>query len=105
HTARPKHEELIRHMRKILEWGGILAAVVLIAFGVGAIVAGLSGRSTVSDNLSQEQIVGTPDMTPSAIKAEAQKAGLSNVDLPTCSVANQPIDNGERARCFAAYMR
>jgi hypothetical protein len=92
-------------MRKILEWGGILAALVLIVFGVGAIVAGLNGRSTVSDNLKQEQIVGTPDMTPSAIKAEAQKAGLSNVDLPTCSVANKPIDNGDRAHCFASYMR
>ena len=78
-----------RHsMRKILELGGILAAVVLIAFGIGAIITGLNGRSTVQDNLKQEQIVGTPDMTPSGIKASAQKAGLpANVDLPTCSVA------------------
>jgi len=93
-------------MRRILELGGILAAGVLIVFGVAAIVVGINGRSTVQDNLQQEQIVGTPDMTPSAIKAEAQKAGLpSSVDLPSCSVANQPVDNGSRALCFAKYMR
>src|SRR6185503_20233831 len=27
------------------------------------------------------------------------------VDLPTCSVAGKPVDNGARARCFAQYMR
>ena len=93
-------------MRKILELGGIVSAVVLIAFGIGAIITGLDGRSTVQDNLKQEQIVGTPDMTPSAIKESAQKAGLpASVDLPTCSVAGQPVDDGDSARCFASYMR
>ena len=93
-------------MRKFLEFGGILAAGVLIVFGIGAIVVGINGRSTVTDNLQQEQIVGTPDMTPSAIKAEAQKAGLPSSDrLPSCSVANQTVDSGSRALCFAKYMR
>ena len=93
-------------MRRILELGGILAAVVLIAFGIGAIVNGLDGRSTVKDNLEQEQIVGTPDMTPHAIRASAEEAGLpAGIDLPTCSVAGEPVNNGERARCFASYMR
>jgi hypothetical protein len=93
-------------MRKVLELGGVLSAVVLITFGIGAIISGLNGRSTVQDNLRQEQIVGTPDMTPSAIKESAQKAGLpASVDLPTCSIAGQPVDDGDSARCFASYMR
>jgi hypothetical protein len=32
------------------------------------------------------------------------KAGLKNVDLPSCDVAGKPIDTGLRARCFAQYM-
>ncbi len=90
---------------RVLEWGGFAAGAVLVAFGVVAIVLALNGRSTVTDNLKQEKIVGTPDMTPSAIAKEVKDAGLTGVDLPTCSVANEPIDSGSRARCFAQYMR
>lgn len=50
-------------------------------------------------------IVGTPDMTPSGIAKEAKAAGLTNVALPTCSVAGQSIDTGGEAKCFASYMR
>ena len=92
-------------MRKSLEIGGFIAAAVLIVFGSAAIVLGLNGRSTVHESLKLEQIVGTPDMTPKAIAAEAQKAGLKGVALPTKSVAGQAIDNGSKARTFAAYMR
>jgi hypothetical protein len=92
-------------MRRLFEIGGIVAGVVLIAFGIAVIVLALNGRSTVHSNLSDERIVGTPDMTPEAIAQEAKEAGLTNVDLPDCSVAGEPIDNGSRARCFAAYMR
>lgn len=91
--------------RRLFEWGGIAAGVVLIAFGIGALVMGIQGRSTVNDSLSKEKIVGSADMTPSAIKTEAAQAGLTNVDLPTCNVANQPINDGSSARCFAQYMR
>lgn len=91
--------------RRTFELGGIIAAAILIAFGIGAIVMGANGRSTVHSNLKQEQLVGTSDMTPSAISGEARKAGLKNVALPTCSVADKAIDNGSRARCFAQYMR
>jgi hypothetical protein len=92
-------------MRKFLEIGGLVAAVVLIAFGIGAVVIGAQGRSTVHNNLKAEQIVGTPDMTPAGIKGEAAKAGLKNISLPTCSIANQAVTNGSQARCFAQYMR
>src|SRR5262249_27242828 len=74
--------------RGILEWGGFAAGVVLITFGVVAIVMGFNGRSTVGDSLKQEKIVGTADMTPAAIKAEATKAGLdvNAIDMPTVAV-------------------
>jgi hypothetical protein len=43
-------------------------------------------------------------MTPSAITAEAEKAGLKNLDLPTCDVAGDSIDTGSEAQCFSQYM-
>ena len=94
-------------MRRAFEYGGFVAAVVLIAFGIGAIVMGVNARGTVHDTLAQEQIVGTPDMTPQAIKAEAKQAGLdvSTISFPTESVAGLAINNGDRAHTFAGYMR
>ena len=91
-------------MRRVLQIGGLVSGVVLVAFGVVVIVLAVQGRNTVHDELQQQQITGTPDMTPEAIKGEAAKAGLKNVSLPTCNVAGKPIDNGSRARCFAQYM-
>jgi len=93
-------------MRRILELGGIFSAIVLIAFGIGAIATGMNGRSTVKDNLQQEQITGTPDMTPAGNKKTAAAAGLdSSIALPTCTVANKTVNDGASARCFASYMR
>ncbi len=93
-------------MRKLFEIGGLISAAVLIAFGIAAIVMGFDGRSTVQSSLKQEMIVGTPDMTPAAIKAEAKKAGLSaNLSYPTMAVAGKTINTGDRARAFASYMR
>lgn len=89
----------------ILKYGGVAASIVLIVFGIASIGIGAAGHSTVRDELAQQKIVGTADMTPSAIKAEGQKAGLKNVDYPTCSVAGKAIDTGARARCFGQYMR
>jgi len=93
-------------MRKFLEIGGVVAAAVLVAFGIAAIVMGVNGRSTVRDSLTLEKIVGTPDMTPAAIKEEATKAGLpASIALPTVDIAGKPINSGDRARAFASYMR
>jgi hypothetical protein len=93
--------------RKVLEIGGVMAAIVLVAFGGAAVVMGFQGRSTVSDNLKTQQLKGTPDMTPAAITAEAKQAGLdvSAIPIPSCSVANQAIAGGSSARCFAQYMQ
>ena len=93
-------------MRKLLEWGGVAAGAILIAFGIVAIIMGVNGRTTVRDSIKQEQIVGSGDMTPVAIAAEAKQAKLpSTIALPTCTVAGKNVVNGTTARCFAQYMR
>jgi hypothetical protein len=93
-------------VRKIFEIGGIAAGIVLIAFGIAAIVLGVNGKNTVASSLKEQAIVGTPDMTPAAIKAEAAKAGLpATIKLPTCTVAGKAVTDGATARCFADYMR
>lgn len=93
-------------MRKYFEIGGAAATVILILFGVAAIVMGVNGRSTVRDSLKLEQIVGTPDMNKTAIAAEAKAAGLpASLKLPTANLAGKPINTGQRARDFASYMR
>jgi hypothetical protein len=93
-------------MRKLFEIGGLVAAAVLIAFGVTAIVMGINGRNTVDNSLSHEYITAGADMTPTAIKAEAQKAGISSAvkDWPTMNIANQKVDTGAKARAMAQYM-
>ena len=93
-------------MRKLFEIGGIVAAVVLIAFGVGALVLGINGRSTVRESLKLEQIVGSDNMTPAAVAAEAKDAGLpATLVLPKVDLAGKPIDTGDRALAFASYIR
>jgi hypothetical protein len=92
--------------RKVWEVGGLIAGIILVAFGAVAIFMGVGGRSTVGDKLKQEAIVGSPDMTPKGIAAEAKAANLpANIALPTCSVAGKAVNNGETAKCFANYMR
>jgi F0F1-type ATP synthase membrane subunit c/vacuolar-type H+-ATPase subunit K len=101
--SRPRRKE--KKMRKAFEIGGVVAAAVLVAFGIAAIVMGVNGRSTVRDSLKLEQIVGSPDMTPSAITAAAKESGLKDFVVPTLAVAGKSISNGDRARAFAGYMR
>jgi hypothetical protein len=84
--------------------GGIVSGVVLTVFGVVVIVLALQGHNTVQTELKQQQITGTPDMTPANITAEVNKAGLKNVPIPSCDVAGKPIKSGSDARCFAQYM-
>jgi hypothetical protein len=92
--------------KRILEFGGLAAGVLMIAFGIGALVLSINARSTVGDELSQEAIVGSSDMNPADIKAAASEAGLpATISFPSCNVADKAIVNGTDARCFAQYMR
>src|SRR5919198_4489320 len=70
-------------MSKLFRYGGIAASIILIAFGIGAVVVGFSGRDEVRSDLAREQIVGTPDST----------------------IPNQKVDTGSEAQAFAKVMR
>jgi hypothetical protein len=72
-------------MSKFFQYGGIVASIILIAFGAGALVTGINGRAEVRSDLKREQIVGTPDMAK--------------------SVANKQVLTGSQAKAFAAGMR
>jgi hypothetical protein len=70
-------------MRKLYQYGGIVASVVLIAFGIGAIYMGFDGRDRVRSDLAAEQIVGTEDSTN----------------------PGQRVDTGSEAQAFAKVIR
>jgi len=70
-------------MRKLFQYGGIAASIVLIAFGIGAIYMGFDGRSQVRGDLAAEQIVGTDDST----------------------IPGQTVDTGSEAQAFALVIR
>jgi hypothetical protein len=78
-----RNEKGVAMKRKVFEYGGIAASVVLIAFGVGSIGIGIAGVNEVRDNLARENIVGTPDS----------------------SIPGQKVDTGGEAKAFAAVMR
>ena len=94
--------------KKLFEIGGYVAATILVAFGVAALVMGVSGRNEVRANVKREQIVGSSDMNKAAILKEAKDANLPAdiiATFPTCDVAGKTVNTGARAKCFAAYMR
>jgi hypothetical protein len=91
--------------RRILELGGIAAGVIMVAFGIASLVLGINARNTVGTELTREFIVGSPDMKPAEIEKAVKEAGLSNVPIPSCDVAEKEIKTGTDARCFAQYMR
>ena len=70
-------------MSRLFRYGGIAASIVLIAFGIGAVVTGFNGRDQVRSDLAREQIVGTPDST----------------------IPGQKVDTGSEAQAFAKVMR
>jgi len=86
-------------VNKLLAYGGYIASAVLIVFGVGMIAAGAIGQSDVRDRLEMENVVGSPDMSPEAIETEYTE------QIPDCDVAEELINTGSEAQCFADYMR
>jgi len=77
----------------------------MVAFGIGSLVLGINARNTVGDELKREFIVGSPDMNPTETEKAVQEAGLTDVTIPSCDVAEKEIKTGSDARCFAQYMR
>jgi hypothetical protein len=75
-------------IRRILEYGGLLAGAVLIAFGIAAIYMGVDGRSTVRDSIEQEQIVFGDTQDPAVAKYAEDWAG-------------EQVLTGDQARAFA----
>jgi hypothetical protein len=85
--------------------GGFAAGALLIVFGIAALYLGATSYRLVGDELSQEKIVGSEDMSPEGIAPGIEEAGLEDVEAPDCDVAGEEVDTGEEARCFASYMR
>lgn len=79
-------------MRKLFEIGGIVAGLVLIAFGIGAIYMGVDGRATVRDSLKQEQITFGAADDPAVATHASQWA-------------EEQVKTGDQARAFALVMR
>jgi hypothetical protein len=76
-------------MKKVFAYGGIAASVVLVAFGIGAIVIGATGLNEVRDELAAQKITATDDA------AELTDGALQ---------PGQTIDTGAEARSFADIM-
>jgi hypothetical protein len=76
-------------MRRVLEYGGVVAGAVLIVFGIAAIVMGVNGRSEVRDAIAEQNITATPDA------GEITDGKLE---------PGQPIKTGADAKAFADVM-
>jgi hypothetical protein len=76
-------------MKQVFAYGGIVASLILIAFGVGAIAIGIDGRSEVRDAIAEQNITATPDA-----------AELTNGKLEP----GQAIKTGAEAKAFADIM-
>jgi len=76
-------------MKKWFAYGGIAASVILVAFGIGAIVIGVNGYNTVRDEISAQNITATDDA------AELTGGVLQ---------PGQAITTGAEARAFADVM-
>ena len=95
-------------LRRLFELGGFAAGAILIAFGVVAIVMGVTGRGTVRDSLGAEKIVGGDDMSPALITKAVEEAGIAGLPglvIPTKDIVGKEIKTGADARVFAQYMR
>jgi hypothetical protein len=78
-------------MRKVLEIGGVISGVVLIAFGVVALVLSVDSRNTVRDSIRQEQVYFGSADDPAVAKHAEQWAG-------------DQVTTGDQARAFALIM-
>ena len=75
-------------MRRPFEIGGIIAGLVLNAFGVAAIYMGIDGRATVRESIKQEQIVFGAADDPAVAKYASEWA-------------DEQVTTGTQGRAFA----
>jgi hypothetical protein len=73
----------MKSSKSLIQYGGFVASIVLIAIGLGSVYMGVDGRDRVRTELAREQIVGTPDS----------------------SIPGQKVDTGSEAQAFAKVMR
>ncbi len=73
-----------KNSRSIFAYGGIAASLILVVFGVAAIIIGFQGRAEVQNTLEREQIT---------VSADAK------------NYAGQIVDNGAKARAQADVIR
>src|SRR5918995_2187865 len=76
-------------MRKVFEYGGVIAGVILVAFGVVALFMSINARSDVRAAIAEQKITATPDA------AEITDGKLE---------PGQAIKTGADARAFADVM-
>jgi hypothetical protein len=76
--------------RKLFQYGGIAASIVLIAFGAGSIAIGAWGINNVRDNLKAEQIYFGDHAQDPAVPAD---------------LSGKQVTTGSQAREFAQMMR
>ena len=59
-------------MRRLFEYGGIAAGVVVIAFGIGSLVLSVHGKATLKDSRTRRRF-GSPDVTSAGIAARRSR--------------------------------
>jgi hypothetical protein len=76
-------------MRKVFEFGGIAAGIILVAFGIAAIFMGVNGRNEVRAAIAEQKITATDDA-----------AKITNGKLEP----GEAIKTGAQAKSFADIM-
>ena len=76
-------------MKRLLGYGGIIASVILVAFGIGAIAIGATGLNEVRDEIAAQKITAGDDA------AELTDGRLQ---------PGQAVETGADARAFADIM-
>lgn len=79
--------------KRLLEYGGFLAGVVLIVFGAVALYMGVDGRNTVRDSIKQEQVFFSNASEDPATEEYASQW------------SEEQVLTGTQARAFAQVMR
>lgn len=79
--------------RRLLEWGGLAASVVLIVFGIAALYMGIDGRTVVRDSIKAEQIYFGNAAEDEAVAKHAEQW------------SEEQVTTGDQARAFAKVMR